>query len=67
LARDGGADIPPLEPGCLRFKSPDATAYLRCSTISGARTSTLAVQSRSLVESAMLMLHSGRPYGTDVS
>src|SRR5262249_46911017 len=27
----------------------------------------LAVQSRSVVESAMLMLHSGRPYGTDSS
>jgi hypothetical protein len=27
----------------------------------------LTVQSRSVVESAMLMLHSGRPYGTDSS
>src|SRR5260370_39084952 len=27
----------------------------------------LGVQSRSVVESAMLMLHSGRPYGTDSS
>src|SRR6516225_11234615 len=27
----------------------------------------LAVQSRSVMESAMLMLHSGRPYGTDSS
>src|SRR5205807_6421455 len=27
----------------------------------------LSVQSRSVVESAMLMLHSGRPYGTDSS
>jgi hypothetical protein len=29
--------------------------------------SQLAVQSRSVVESAMPMLHSGRPYGTDSS
>src|SRR5215471_2926686 len=28
---------------------------------------TLGVQSRSVVESAMLMLHCGRPYGTDSS
>src|SRR6516164_8883093 len=27
----------------------------------------LGVQSRSVMESAMLMLHSGRPYGTDSS
>src|SRR5262249_55617421 len=30
-------------------------------------TNSLAVQSRSVVESAMLMLHCGRPYGTDSS
>src|SRR5215475_11564590 len=34
-------------------------------TFSG--TCLLGVQSRSVVESAMLMLHSGRPYGTDSS
>src|SRR5262249_13393409 len=47
----------------IRWGSGDADSFRR----QAAELVTLAVQSRSVVESAMLMLHSGRPYGTDSS
>src|SRR5262249_52780488 len=53
-------------------KPPELTSrcYASQQQGSGSKLSTrprLGVQSRSAVESAMLMLHSGRPYGTDSS
>src|SRR6266446_7733831 len=47
------------------FFSKDATSFTVVQMMFA--TLVLAVQSRSVVESAMLMLHSGRPYGTDSS